>query len=210
MCRRPGPAREDPPVHRGLSAAVLPTGALIADCGMRNADFPYERRTAEQTVKGFGPILPEAKKQGNKPNVEGFPAVEHEPSAHPKKRKAEDENEDEDDGCRLTPTTYYLLLRAEEERNVGQCTILPQAQNQGNPQSAFRDPQSAIVTNRLPVSALEARLADSAGGPCATGAFRRALAGWSSRPPPGQVSAAAAPASQGGGASTRTKARQSA
>ena len=40
----------------------------------------------------------------------GIPAVEHEPPhvgpqgpAHPMKEKAEDENEDEDDGCRLKP-----------------------------------------------------------------------------------------------------------
>jgi hypothetical protein len=36
--------------------------------------------------------------------------------AHPKRRKAEDENENEDEGCRLNPTTYYLLPLFLEQR----------------------------------------------------------------------------------------------
>jgi hypothetical protein len=32
------------------------------------------------------------------------------------KERAEDENEDEDEGCRLIPATYYLLIRAETWR----------------------------------------------------------------------------------------------
>jgi hypothetical protein len=45
-------------------------------------------------------------------------AVEHGPSARPIKEKAEDENED--DGCRRdrAPTTYYLLFRAEINREA--------------------------------------------------------------------------------------------
>ena len=32
-----------------------------------------------------------------------FTTVEYEPPAHPMKEKAEDENENEDEGCRLKP-----------------------------------------------------------------------------------------------------------
>jgi hypothetical protein len=48
----------------------------------------------------------------------GFSAVAHEPSAHPKKRKAEDENED--DGCRRdrAPATHYHLFIAEAAENA--------------------------------------------------------------------------------------------
>jgi hypothetical protein len=35
--------------------------------------------------------------------------VAHEPSVHPMKERAEDEDENEDEGCRLIPATYYLL-----------------------------------------------------------------------------------------------------
>ena len=44
-------------------------------------------------------------------------AVDHEPSVHPKRRKAEDE--DENEGCRLVPTTYYLFFMARGQGEIG-------------------------------------------------------------------------------------------